>query len=353
MLTCGFYNSLKGDRKYYSSQMSAIFDGIIRDGVFLSIGSALTVSAVNGMTVKVGSGKAWFNHTWTLNDGDFPLVLDDAELAVLDRIDAVVLEADSSLEVRDNSIKIVSGIPGTDPSRPEMIHSESINQYALAYVYVKAGATQIRQADITNVVGTEETPFVTGILDVISIDALTAQWNDEWALQVSRNQTEYEIWLVNIMDAYASWLAEKRNEYGDLYTEIQNECNQTLKDVKAQLAGNQQLFVEWFSTIQTQLSEDIVGNLQNEIDKLAFQQVLDRYQMVNKTTSFSGNCITETAEDGSFSMVTTVEGDRTIEVLTTSDKIFTRTTLFNEDGSISESFVWNAIPIEEVEGGES
>ena len=34
----GFYNSLNGDRKYNARHMSMIFDGIIRDGVFMSIG---------------------------------------------------------------------------------------------------------------------------------------------------------------------------------------------------------------------------------------------------------------------------------------------------------------------------
>ena len=31
--TCGFFNSENGDRKYNAEQMSAIFDGIIADGV--------------------------------------------------------------------------------------------------------------------------------------------------------------------------------------------------------------------------------------------------------------------------------------------------------------------------------
>ncbi len=33
-VTFGFYNSVNGDRKYDAIQMSSIFDGIIRDGVF-------------------------------------------------------------------------------------------------------------------------------------------------------------------------------------------------------------------------------------------------------------------------------------------------------------------------------
>lgn len=42
-VTYGFYNSIKGDRKYNALEMSSIFDGIIVDGVYMSIGDALNV----------------------------------------------------------------------------------------------------------------------------------------------------------------------------------------------------------------------------------------------------------------------------------------------------------------------
>ena len=39
-ITSGFYNSYNGDRRYNAEQMSAIFDGIINDGVFSNIADA-------------------------------------------------------------------------------------------------------------------------------------------------------------------------------------------------------------------------------------------------------------------------------------------------------------------------
>lgn len=41
MFTFGFYDSLNGDRRYSTSQMSEIFDGIIQDGVYSNVGEAL------------------------------------------------------------------------------------------------------------------------------------------------------------------------------------------------------------------------------------------------------------------------------------------------------------------------
>ena len=69
-ITSGFFNSLSGDRKYDARQMGEMFDGLIEDGVFMSIGDALKTVLSSGMTVAVGTGRAWFLHTWTKNDSD-------------------------------------------------------------------------------------------------------------------------------------------------------------------------------------------------------------------------------------------------------------------------------------------
>lgn len=113
-VSSGFFNSLNGDRKYNAAQMSAIFDGLIIDGVFASIGTAFAVKAAGGLTVNVGVGKAWFNHTWTVNDSILPMTAPEAEV-LLDRIDAVVLEVNGMESVRDNTIKFVKGNPSSAP----------------------------------------------------------------------------------------------------------------------------------------------------------------------------------------------------------------------------------------------
>ena len=174
-LTCGFYNSLNYDRRYTAEQLSSIFTGVINDGVFMSIGDQLRVSASDKMTVIVGSGRAWFNGTWTDNDADYAVTIPVSEL-VLHRIDAIVLEVNSSESVRANSIKVVSGTPATNPSRPTLTNSSTVHQYPLAYVTVNAGVTSIKQSDITNAVGTSECPWVTGILETINTDELITQW---------------------------------------------------------------------------------------------------------------------------------------------------------------------------------
>lgn len=50
-VTFGFYNSLNSDRLYNALQMSSLFDGIITDGVFASIGTSMIVTPDSGLSV--------------------------------------------------------------------------------------------------------------------------------------------------------------------------------------------------------------------------------------------------------------------------------------------------------------
>ena len=117
-VTYGFYNSINGDRKYNALEMSSIFDGIIVDGVYMSIGDALNVKSSGGMGITVGTGRAWFNHTWTLNDSVMPLTIESSDV-LLNRIDAVVLEVNNDSDVRKNTIKIVKGSPASKTGQTE------------------------------------------------------------------------------------------------------------------------------------------------------------------------------------------------------------------------------------------
>ena len=180
-ITFGFYNSVSGDRRYNATHISQLFDGLIADGVFATVGDALAVSPISGMNLGVGIGRAWFNRTWLYNDAVESITIEDAEV-VLDRIDVVILEFDSSAEVRVNSIKVVKGTPASTPVAPTLINNETLNQYPLVEVYVAAGVTEITAGNITNKIGTSSCPFVTGVIDTIDTDMLLAQWDDEFGV---------------------------------------------------------------------------------------------------------------------------------------------------------------------------
>jgi hypothetical protein len=188
-LTYGFFNSVDGDRMYNAIQVSSIFDGIIEDGVFGSIGDAFQVLATTGLGTSVGTGRAWFDHTWTYNDAVIQIVLDGSD-PILPRYDAIILEVDESVGVRANSIKKVTGTPATTPVYPTLTNTEYVHQYPFAYVLVNGGATSINQASITNMIGQGACPFVTGPLSVISTNDLVAQWEEEFNLWFDQMQDQ-------------------------------------------------------------------------------------------------------------------------------------------------------------------
>lgn len=202
--TCGFFNSQNGDRKYNAEQMASIFDGLIKDGVYDTIGEIFAVTPGTGMQVLVGSGRAWFDHTWNNNDAPYPLAITAADVS-LPRYDAVVLETNHSDTVRTNRLRVVTGTPASNPVKPTMTSTANVKQHPLAYIKVTAGATAITQSMIQVVVGTSECPFVTGIIETAQIDALFQQWNGE--------------------------------------------------------------FDAWFENLKAQLSDNVVANLQGQIDK--------------------------------------------------------------------------------------
>ncbi len=178
----GFYNSLNGDRKYDSEDLSRMFDGIIYDGVIGAVGDTFAVKAGTGNTVNVSSGRAWFNHTWTYNDAPMPISCGSAAV-LLDRYDAIVLEVNAASDVRKNSIKVVTGTEASNPAKPTMENTEFVHQYPLAYIKRPAGSTSISQSNIENAVGTEACPICTGVLKSLNVEQMMAQWEaqfDEW-----------------------------------------------------------------------------------------------------------------------------------------------------------------------------
>lgn len=286
-VSSGFFNSLNGDRKYNAAQMSAIFDGLIIDGVFASIGTAFAVKAAGGLTVNVGIGKAWFDHTWTVNDSILPMTAPEAEV-LLDRIDAVVLEVNGTESVRENTIKFVKGNPSSAPSRPTLTNEGNVHQYPLCYIYRKYGTAVINQADITPMVGTESTPFVTGILQTISLDELLGKWQDELDRFTDARSQEVD-----------DWIAQEENDFTTWFNEMKADLQQEQTVLDQWIASEQADFLAWYNQMKDQLSGDVAGNLQLEIDKEEVKRILlVGFEDGTKEFSDDGTVITSTASDG-------------------------------------------------------
>lgn len=277
----GFYNSLGGDRKYNAMDFSRIFDGVIKDGVFMSIGTSLIVKAAGEMVVNVGIGRAWFNGTWTHNDAILPLRLEACDV-LLNRIDAIVLEVNLNDNVRENAIKIVKGEESSKPVKPALSKENNLYQYPLAYIDLVGTANEITQANITNMVGTSECPFVTGILETMDIDALIAQWGTQWDEWTQGVKDDNDQWTTQERADFEAWIAQQKQDM-DTWT------NTFKTDLNDFTSASESDFENWFNNIKGQLSTDVAGNIQNQIDAATQKEFEHFYGMVSKHTVINKN----------------------------------------------------------------
>lgn len=196
-LTYGFYNSKNHDRKYDAEQISRIFDGVITDGVYHSIGTAFSVTAGTGLSVNVGSGRAWFDHTWTFNDATLVLPISAAH-AVYKRIDAIIIRVNRQSRV--NEITVKNGTPASNPTPPAMASANQVTEYPIAYVTVSNGATAIQPSNIRTMVGSSLCPFSAGVQNGVNIDDLLQTWIDEFGNLINESQTEFDVLFAELQD---------------------------------------------------------------------------------------------------------------------------------------------------------
>lgn len=269
----GFYNSVNGDRKYSARAFARIFNGVINDGIYGAVGDKFMVKPNTNdstkLSVIVGTGQAWFLSTWTFNNAAISLDLESANLAY-GRIDAIILKVDT-LE-RTNSITVKVGTPAPEPSRPALTKNQSVGEYALAYVTVPAGATQITTANIQNVMG-GETPLVTGVLEVLNAKDVFTNWEK----QVADMQSAYKSSFENMLTTYGGTNGKFPN-MESTYTKKFNAIESTYADTSTgKFPVLERTYAEKFNTALSEFNTDKSAcidafNLDQNSRKTAFAQ---------------------------------------------------------------------------------
>lgn len=200
MVEYGFYSSKNGDRLYDALQIGETLNGLIIDGIYKTVGDCFKISpSSDGTKILVGTGRAWFNNTWTLNRKAYYL----GEIPKNMREFYVVIEINQTTRI--NSIKTTLSV----------INSDSIHQYPLAKITRGENPEVITEDDIENLVGTESCPYVLGILGTFStkdiLDAITPS-PEEVLLQTIDDITD-KCFL--IFDSYLESLRRYEVEYPD------------------------------------------------------------------------------------------------------------------------------------------
>ena len=205
-ITYGFFNATKQsdgtyDRAYNSDQISDMFEGLVSDGVFESIGDAMVVTAKSGMTVQVGTGRASIEGRWIRNDAKMNITLAASNIA-LNRWSAIVIRLNMSS--RTMSIVEKVGTAATNPVKPSLTNSTTVKEKCLAYVYVKAGADSITQVDITDMrANTAVCGWVTGVIKQVDTSQLFLQYQAAYERQLATMQA----WETQQKAAFDTWFS--------------------------------------------------------------------------------------------------------------------------------------------------
>lgn len=230
--TSGFFNSVNGDRLYNAQQMSEIFNGLITDGVYESVGNKLAVQPNSGMTIQINTGRGWFGGRWVNNDAVHLLTLEASDV-LLNRYCAVCVSADITESGRKAEPYLKYSSFATTPAKPTMTRTETVKEYCLAYVYIKAGATSITAADIEDTrANTSLCGWVTGLIKQVDTTTLWEQWDTQWDDFMNAADTENDNWQSSQRTAFLNWYNDLEDYItADVETKLTNDVLQLQTDM--------------------------------------------------------------------------------------------------------------------------
>ncbi|MEG2412619.1 MAG: hypothetical protein RSA29_17675 [Clostridium sp.] len=203
------------DRAYLAENYARYFASFIGNGVFPNPSTNLQILA-NGtdMNISLQSGKAWINGYFYENTDILTLPISAAD-GVLNRIDRVVLRLD--FLNREIKAYVKKGTFASAPVAQVLQRDADMYEIGIADIAVNKGAIKITQANITDL---RQNNSLCGIV----------------------HGTVEQLDVTTLFNQYSAALSQKE-------------------------AGFEAEFKTWFDSIKGQLSGDVAGNLQNQINQ--------------------------------------------------------------------------------------
>jgi hypothetical protein len=271
----GFFNAkvVEGefDRVYLAETFARYFASFIGNGVFAGISSALQVTQTNTASFEVLAqlGQAWINGYWFALDGEphtLSITLPDG---VLPRIDSVVVRY--STVGRTITLEIKTGTPAITPVAPPVQRDADAYELQLATIAVRAGATSIRQQDITDTrPDSTVCGWVHGVVDQIDTATLGLQLQnfiDEYKAQFNADYEAFLLWLEDLkalaLQEYNDFLAYLASLRTSADTELAAFIAYLLS-----LRSNAQLRHDEFVAFLQELRVESTDRVQELIDEL-------------------------------------------------------------------------------------
>lgn len=244
------------DRAESSDFLAMFISNIISDGVLADPADSFQVMAGGGMTLTVRPGFGIVRGRFAADTQESTLTLSTAPSAYK-RIDRVVLRA--NYLQRKCEIIIKAGTPDANPVPPDLLQPASGDYYelGLANILINSNQTVITQANITDTRYNDSVcGVVTQVIDHLDTSVFFAQLNKFYEEFVSKADTSYE----DFVEQMKAYLAKLQTSGDNQLLEIV----QTMTDFEKE---SEEQFQTWFDNVKGQLSEDVAGHLQNQINE--------------------------------------------------------------------------------------
>jgi len=207
-----FFNAMEHegvyDRLYNNEDFCGYLSDLVGNGVFPDPSTKLEVRAESpaSMKVIVQPGQGWINGHKIINDDNYTLTIESAPaFEGFKRIDRVVFAAD--YDDREMKIYVKTGVAATEPVVPSLQQDSSIFELSLATILVDYGVTAIESGKITDTRGTEECPWVAGLIQQIDVAEIGRQYVDQYEKILQEMitwqqaaKTEYDSWFAHLTD---------------------------------------------------------------------------------------------------------------------------------------------------------
>lgn len=274
------------DRAENSELFRLLFAKLISNGVLASPGDCFQVLAGDGFNVKVRPGFGLINGAFAYDNAEavYQLVTAPTQYS---RIDRVILRANYAERLCE--ILIRAGTPASAPVPPDITQPASGDYYelCLAEITITANATVITQSSIKDTrPNSSLCGYITQLIDHIETSAFYEQFDAFYKEFVKKSDASYEEFLAKAEQSFNIY-TDAINEY---ITNLQAKGNAdtaaVIESLTEFMRTSKNEFNQWFAEIKDQLSEDVAGELQNEIteheDRLS---LLEKMVIQNEITA--------------------------------------------------------------------
>ena len=144
----GFFNSKGLDRTYTAEDFTSYLSSIICNGILDTYGQNFKLTAANsGLGVVLGTGKAWIDGHYFINDSRYVIDLTSYQDESLPRYVGIAIYLDTTESVRSVSLRLFPGTPAENPSLPSIPQDENHVRLLMYAVRMNPGASRITESD--------------------------------------------------------------------------------------------------------------------------------------------------------------------------------------------------------------